>query len=158
MIKDSMKICCICCCLISICFLSKAGTAATTNNNMLRIGYVENALFGIDMEDAKVALGLLLGRIVEKKLPEYKSTSDAFTDLDTALKRLKKGELDILAMTILDYLEVRHKINVKPAFVSVRGENPETNYSLLINGSKKILTVRGMNKKDIYRHRGSQER
>jgi ABC-type phosphate/phosphonate transport system substrate-binding protein len=149
MMKDSMKICYICCYLISICFLSKAGTAATTNNNILRIGYVENALFGIDMEDAKVALELLLGRMVEKKLPEYKSISDAFTDLDTALERLKKGELDMLAMTIIDYLEVRHKINVKPAFVSVRGENPETNYSLLINGNKKIETLQQLRNKQI---------
>ncbi len=149
MMKDSMKICYICYCLISICFLTKTVTAATTNNNMLRIGYVENALFGIDMEDAKVALGLLLGRIVERKKPGYKSTSDAFTNLKTALERLNKGELDMLAMTSLDYLEVRHKINVKPAFVSVRGENPEANYALLINGSKKIETLQQLRNKQI---------
>lgn len=140
--------------LLSLCFLDKTVAEEMDDIEIVRLGYIENAISQVNKADANTAMEILFNKIVLRNLPKYRSESAAFTKLPDAIQAFRTGKLDILAMTSIDYLKAHKKINMIPSFVTHKGKKPEDEYLLVVHKEKGIENLKQLQDKIIFVEKG----
>ncbi|MBI9091653.1 MAG: PhnD/SsuA/transferrin family substrate-binding protein [Desulfobacterium sp.] len=120
------------------------------------VGYIANTISGVDKRDAKVALEIMVRKIVVRNFPKVHSSCVIYPDLKAAVKAVENEEIDIMTMLSINYLEIRDRNILIPKFIGSIGGEPEESYVLLV---KKEYNIKGIsqlkNKKIIIQQGGS---
>ncbi|WP_236892354.1 phosphate/phosphite/phosphonate ABC transporter substrate-binding protein [Desulfoluna limicola] len=157
---NTKHLACTLCFFLSVLFASalpgSAGKAEAFESRNVGVGYIANTISGVDKRDAKVALEIMVRKIVMRQFPDVESSSVIYEDLETAVKALENEEIDIMTLLSTNYLELRDRSIMTPKFIGSIGGEPEEEYVLLVKGKNNITTLHQLrNKKLIIQNGGS---
>ena len=118
------------------------------------VGYIVNTISGVDKRDAKVALEIMVRKIVMRQFPEVQSTSIIYEDLETAIKAVENKEIDIMTMLSTNYLDLSDRSIMIPKFIGSIGGKPEEEYVLLVKKQSDIKELSQLRDKKIITQKG----
>jgi len=120
--------------------LCQAGYGQAENNEftpeILRIGYSTKFLNDVSVADAQVALELWTRELSKSAMPMLKMQPKPFIydDLQSIVKALRNKEIDLIAITAMDYLKIKDKVPLEPALSASRQGS--------VDGDELVLVVR----------------
>lgn len=138
--------------LVSV-FFSAAVYAET--KPILRVAYIEDTLPGVDTRDTKVAIDVLLERMMAKKGLNYELELFFYPDIETAIQDSNTGKFDVMGITSVDYLRLRDHINVKPELVNKYDGNQFVEYVLLVRKDMHIKSLKQLENKMLILIKGA---
>lgn len=118
------------------------------------VGYITNTISGVDKRDAKVALEIMVKKIVMRQFPDVNSRSVIFEDLETALKAVENKEIDIMTILSTNYLDMSDRSLMSPKFIGSIGGEPEEEYVLLVKKQSHIEELSQLRDKEIISQKG----
>ncbi len=134
--------------LIYVIFFPLAGFCES--GYVIRIGYFLDTFSEIDPKDAHVALEVLGDRFAMKRGVPYKNKLDVLTDLEIAVRKNNQGQIDILSLMSVEYLQIRDRLLMEPVFVpSLTEENPAVSFVLLVTQHQGINSLKQLRNKKI---------
>ncbi len=134
--------------LLSLCPVE--GSAEQADAPEFRTAFTSDMISGVDRDDATLALNIMLERIVKRKLVGYRGEILILPDIETAIQKSNSGNIDIIAMTSINYLQARDQMRMIPSFVSTIGDNVEQELVLIVQkGQDNKILSQLQNKKII---------
>jgi phosphonate transport system substrate-binding protein len=116
---------------------------------VLRVGFSTRILSDIDPRDAQVAMELWTKELSRsmgiKTLPQ----TVIFRNAADLLEAVKKGELTIVSLTAIDYLNIRDKVRLTPSVVSSSNSGRGKEAVLITHRDSGIRTVSDLRGKKI---------
>jgi phosphonate transport system substrate-binding protein len=116
---------------------------------VLRVGFSTRILSDIDPRDAQVAMELWTKELSRsmgiKTLPQ----TVIFRNAADLLEAVKKGELTIVSLTAIDYLNIRDKVRLTPSVVSSSNSGRGKEAVLITHQDSGIRTVADLRGKKI---------
>ena len=131
----------ICCLTLAIMVLgahAASGTRSDDYPKIFRFG-VLNLLPGVNPKDAQLVIEMNFVRRNQKHYPGIQSKLEILPDVDTAVHMIQQQRLHLISLTGIDYLAVRDKVSIIPAFISSRVNKPLEAYVLL--ASKDLQSI-----------------
>jgi ABC-type phosphate/phosphonate transport system substrate-binding protein len=127
--------------------------------NHLNVGYVTNTTSGVNQRDAKIALEMLVKKIMESKSnPGFEAASMIFQNIEAANQAINSNRIEMLTMTTTDYISVKDKINADPTYIKSNNDGEVGSKFVLLCKKNKIpgnsltglrdktlVTVKGIN-------------
>ena len=112
----------------------------------LRIGYSARTFFDVGITDARAATRVSADALIRRA--GLLGTSEVVIpeDLDALEETAKLGQIDILTLTISEYVQMADKIPLTPALTAVRGEDYREHYVLIAHrdhGAAELQDFRG---------------
>jgi ABC-type phosphate/phosphonate transport system substrate-binding protein len=130
------------------------GLGQADQDKVLRMATMANTIAGVDKNDVKLTILLLMSKIKEEKFPEYILESSILADIDSVVQNFNMGKIDLLTISIIDYLKIRSLVDMEPAFAPLRNGKPVNDYVLLVNKDKGIKTLEQLQNKKIAIEKG----
>jgi ABC-type phosphate/phosphonate transport system substrate-binding protein len=124
---------------------------------ILRVGYSTKFLNDVSVADAQVALELWTRELSRSAMPMLKMQPKPFIydDLQSIVKALKNREIDLIAITALDYLKIKDKVQLEPALSASRqGTNDGDELVLLVRRDQQITDLGQLKGKRLTVHAG----
>ncbi|HNV69495.1 MAG TPA: PhnD/SsuA/transferrin family substrate-binding protein [Candidatus Ozemobacteraceae bacterium] len=118
--------------VVHICLLmvSLAGLLATgilgqdageKPKRQLRLGYSGTTISKVDVNDAKVAMKLWTEKFSSEEGSNFAAEVFIFNSVDEMKQAVVRGEIDLVAMTTQEYLDLKNEIPLQPAYTAVVG-------------------------------------
>src|SRR5271157_4849131 len=118
--------------------LCQAGYGRGENNEFtpetLRFGYSSKFLNDVSLGDAQVAMELWTREFIKSTELKMKPKPLIYDNLQSVVNALNNRELDLVALTTMDYLKIRDKVPVEAALVGSRRK--------AVDGDELVLLVR----------------
>ena len=116
----------------------------------LQVGFLASAFAGVDLRDARVATEVWLEQFAGKRGLDYRPRSFIFDDLASAVRAVQNGNIEIMNLATLDYLEVQQTPILEPAMVGITLNGSMNNeYVLLVHGEAGITSLDALQDKHI---------
>jgi ABC-type phosphate/phosphonate transport system substrate-binding protein len=128
--------------------------------NHLNVGYVTNTTSGVNQRDAKIALEMLVRKIIKSKAnPGFEAESMIFQNIEAAVQAINSNRIELLTMTTTDYISVRDKINADPAYVKSNNDGEVGSKFVLLCKKNKILgdSLNGLRDKTLVTVKGNND-
>ena len=119
--------------------------ADTAQKPDLVVAYPPKALTDIDPKDAVAAFRIYVDELA-KQVGGYRGGSFAYDDIDTVMKEVENGRVDLVSMSSVQYLRLQNKSLVELAYGQARGGKATLKYLILTHANKgytKIADLRG---------------
>ncbi len=107
----------------------------------MRFASVSNTVTGVNLEDARLAIEMIMKKILIEKYPHYRFKVDYYPDLASATKALAHNNHHSLTMTGLDYLSVRRSIKLDPIVIASKVDQPVESFLLLTRQGETLETI-----------------
>jgi len=111
-----------------------------------RIGYPASAFPGVDTRDAKVAMKVLLSRLVDNFNQEngwsYSATGMIYNDLESMLEAVRSGEINAIWLSSVDYLNLCQPYSLEPFLIASAYDEPTSRYVLLARSDVTLETLK----------------
>jgi ABC-type phosphate/phosphonate transport system substrate-binding protein len=107
----------------------------------MRFASVTNTVTGVNLEDARLAIEMIMKKILIEKYPHYRFKVDFFPDLASATKALAHNSYHSITMTGLDYLSVRRSANLDPLLIASKVDQPVESFLLLTRRGETLETI-----------------
>ena len=117
-----------------------AGTAPT-DSAVVRIGYFANTLLEVSLSDARAATQVWANRILKETTETAETRVMIISDLASLVLAIESAEIDIITLLPLEYLAVKHRTGLQPAFVGVRRGRCTEQYLLLVRKDSGVTGV-----------------
>ncbi len=118
--------------------LCQAGDGRCENNEFtpeaLRFAYSSKFINDVSIGDAQVAIELWTRELIRNTALKMKPKPLIYDHLQSIVKALNNKEVDIIALTPMDYLKIRDKVPLEPALLGSRRN--------AIDGDELVLLVR----------------
>jgi len=128
------------CALIVLLSLQTSGADVSTRE-LMRVGYMTDSFSGIDIEDAKVALELLLDRMMDAHQETYETETLIYENYEDVFSDVQSRKVDLLSVGSVDFLEIREAFKLWPAVVTTMATTPTYEYVLLVSGEREIRSL-----------------
>lgn len=128
--------------------------ADATDIKTVGVGYIANTISGVDKRDAKVALEVMVRKIVARKFPDVQSSSVICQDLKAAVTAVENEEIDIMTLLSINYLEISDRNVLIPKYIGSIGRKPEESYVLLVKNTSNIKGIGQLRNKTILVQKG----
>lgn len=125
--------------------LSNAGKDA----DFFRFGVIADTFSGVNANDARVALNLLLVKRLKKEYWEDEIETVVYPDIQAAMKDARDGKIDLLTLPTLDYLHVKNELRMIPKMISGVGPKEEQANLLLVKKESGIDSLAGLQQKNL---------
>ncbi len=122
--------------VIGICFLLTKTVAAqqvTPGREQIRLGFSQNFFIAVDKRDVQVALDLWLKELGKTMSIQAEPVAVIFSNLEETVDSLRKQEVDFVALSFLDYLRIRSKVDLEPILVGTKKGQVGEKYALVIH-------------------------
>ena len=121
------------CVLLSWIFLPPFAAAdSSTVPVNVNVGYVIDSFSGIAPDEMKIAIKILFETRFKMKFPQFTAKAILFSDIDSAVDAIKKGQIDGLGMMTLDYIMTKDKNNLIPIRNASLGNSASTSFVFLV--------------------------
>ncbi len=141
--------------MIQLFLLSAEGSTEQTDVLLFRVGFTSELISGVDMDDAKVALNIMLESLTKRELAGYSGENLIFPDIETAIQEFSIGNIHLLTMTSINYLQARDKTEITPSLVSTIGDNVELGFVLLVQKRQENKILSQLQNKKIIIEKGN---
>jgi len=149
------------CLAYGVILLCRAGYGQADNNEfapeILRVGYSTKFLNDVGVADAQVALELWTRELSKSAMPMLKMQPKPliYDNLQSIVNALKNREIDLIAITALDYLKIKDKVPLEPALsASRRGDVDGDELVLLVRREQQITDLSQLKGKKLTIHAG----
>jgi ABC-type phosphate/phosphonate transport system substrate-binding protein len=109
--------------------------------DVIRVGYSSKLFADVDIRDVQVAMDMWakeLNRIVGvNTFPK----SVIFTDTVSMVEAVKQHKVDMLSLSAIDYLAIKDRVPLEPAFVALNGLDKRHERVLLVRKDKGVTKV-----------------
>ncbi len=110
--------------------------------DIIHVGYLKDLFSDVDIRDAQVAIELWIGQVSEEmRLPVLTETV-FFDDVPAVVKAIKAGDIDVVPLPPLDFLEIRDTVALEPLAVGVSGGTVTDEYVILVHRSRGISALK----------------
>jgi ABC-type phosphate/phosphonate transport system substrate-binding protein len=124
---------------------------------ILRVGYSTKFLNDVSIADAQVALELWTRELSRSAMPTLKMQPKPFIydDLQSIVTALKNREIELIAITAMDYLKIKDKVPLEPALSASRqGSVDGDELVLLVRREQRITDIGQLKGKTLTVHAG----
>ena len=122
--------------------------------NCFRLGVIADTFSGVNQNDARIALNVLLAKQLKKEFREDETETIIYPDIHAAIQDSKDGKLDLLTLPTLDYIQVKNKIQMTPEMISGVGPEKEQSYILLVNKKSNFRSLSQLKNKNLIVEKG----
>jgi ABC-type phosphate/phosphonate transport system substrate-binding protein len=114
-------------------------------------GYMESLFNNLTKKDAKIATEIWLNEVASrtKELKSVKMKTVIYHDLPSLIAAVRAKQVDFVALTSLDYFQVKDKISLEPALTYIVGEKPGTIYYLVVSKDKESFSLNRLKNKKL---------
>jgi ABC-type phosphate/phosphonate transport system substrate-binding protein len=127
----------------------------TEKQKIFRMGVIADTFSGVNQNDARIALNVLLAKQLNTDFLQYKTETVIYPDIHAAIQDTKNGKLDLLTLPTMDYILARDQIQMKPEMISGVGPEKEQSYILLVNEGSNIKSLSQLNNKKLIVEKGA---
>jgi ABC-type phosphate/phosphonate transport system substrate-binding protein len=120
----------------------------------LVVAFSPKSFIDVDLKDALSAFRIYVEEIA-KQVNQTASIA-AYDTIEDVMKQVENGQVDMVSMYPIEYLRLKNKQSVEPAFGMVRGQKPTTKYLLLVHASKSYQKINDLKGKRIVLAKGDQ--
>ncbi len=110
-----------------VCLLSSSGVSRAENSEAsqepITLGFSNKFLNDVNRADAQVALELWIREISKNLGIKAHPKPLVFDNLPEMMAALKNGGIDLIALSTLDYLNIRNTVPLEPALVGDKGKS-----------------------------------
>ncbi|MGD8781170.1 MAG: PhnD/SsuA/transferrin family substrate-binding protein [Ignavibacteria bacterium] len=121
----------------------------STETKYFRFAFSKHIFFGINLNDARLALGLLLDKYIESEEIDYSSNISIYSDWNAIIEEHKKDPFDVIFLLSSEYLQLKEKIELEPILASSRSSMPFTRYYLVVKKGGGIKNIKDLQNKRI---------
>ncbi len=136
--------------------LCQAGHGRAENNEFkpeaIRFGYSSKFLNDVSVGEAQVAIELWIGEITKNTAFKMKPKPLIYDHLQSIVKALNSREVDFVAISAIDYLKIRDKAPLEPAFVGSRRKTVDDELVLLVRRDQGIRDISQLKGKRLIVH------
>ena len=140
--------------IVCLLFLFPAGSNAVKGDNAFRLGVIADTFSGVNENDARIALNMLLAKQLKKESWGDDIETVIYPDIQAAVKDVREERIDLLTLPTLDYLQVKSEIRMIPKMISGVGPEEEQSYLLLVKKDGKIDSLSGLRQKGLIVEKG----
>lgn len=125
----------------------RAGGQPAPENRLVRMGTMSETYARMNAGDAQVAMQLWIDTIVRKIGGQYTGVSVVFKDVAQAVEAVRKGELEVVNLPSVDFLQARAQVDLEPVAVGVFADGRAAQEFLLLTrrdtGAQTLADLRG---------------
>jgi ABC-type phosphate/phosphonate transport system substrate-binding protein len=126
---------------IAVLMIDHTFAEETRYPDVIRVGYSSKLFADVDIRDVQVAMDMWakeLNRIVGvNTFPK----SVIFTDTVSMVEAVKQHKVDMLSLSAIDYLAIKDRVPLEPAFVALNGLDKRHERVLLVRKDKGVTKV-----------------
>jgi hypothetical protein len=122
-----------------------AGQDSPPVSIVLRAASIFNAMPGVNTEDARMAMEMLVRNVLVRQGNRFRIMLDFLMDFDQAADKITAERYDLVILPSLDYLQIKSKVDLFPRLILSRGEKPTEQLVLV---TRRGETWETMKKKD----------
>ena len=101
-------------------------------NHPLSVIYSEKLISDVDPNDARAATQFWITGLVKQRWPDAEATATILGSLEAIVKAVRENRGDIVALLPLDYLEIKDRVDLVPAYSPTVNGRPKASFSLLV--------------------------
>ena len=114
------------------------------------MGFMASVFSEVDLRDARVATEVWLEQFIGKMGLDYRPQSHIFDHLPAALRAIQNGEIEIMNLAALDYLDLHEASILEPYVVGVGFDGSRDNtYVLMVHAEAEIPSLQDLQGKCI---------
>lgn len=113
--------------------------------HLIRMGSIFDAMPGVNTEDARMAMEMLMRNIVARQGNRFRIRLDFLMEFDAAAAKIKSERYDLVVLPGLDYLQIRANVALTPRMVLSRVDQPT---EALVLVTQRDDTLKTLAKKD----------
>jgi hypothetical protein len=106
---------------------------------VIRMASIYDAMPGVNTEDARMALEMLMHNIMVRQGNRFRIRLDFLMEFDQAAEKITTDRYDLVVLPGLDYLQIRPKVDLIPRLVLSRVDQP-TEPLVLVTQCDETLT------------------
>ncbi len=126
-----------------------AYAASDGQKKIVTLGNIANMLSkGVNRKDADVAIQMLAEQLI-KELKDYQIKNIIYPDLQSAVKDINEGQLDILTLSTLAYFKIKDNTPITPEYITSPWDRPENEFLLLVHRDSNINSLKKKKNKRI---------
>jgi hypothetical protein len=115
--------------IIAICGMPAASDAESDGDpphepHIIRMGSIFDTMPGVNTEDARMAMEMLMRNIVVRNGGRFNIRLDFLMEVDQAAEKIIADRYDLVVLPGLDYLRIKDKVALAPRLVLSRVESP----------------------------------
>jgi ABC-type phosphate/phosphonate transport system substrate-binding protein len=133
--------------LVAVCFLWCCAGKSAAGDFHLRMGYAGEVYPEVNNKDVNAAVSVLTQRIVWKKIG--KGDARYYDDIREMERDFKERKVQVLALPVEAFLEIRNHIPIDPVLVSTTDRGHDTELLMLVRKDSGIHSVRDLKKRTI---------
>jgi hypothetical protein len=108
---------------------------------VIRMASIFDAMPGVNTEDARMAMEMLLRNITDQQGYRFHIQLDFLMDFDQAAERIVNDRYDLVVMPGLDYMRMRNKVDLDPRMVLSRIDAPTEPLVLVTRRDETLNTL-----------------
>jgi ABC-type phosphate/phosphonate transport system substrate-binding protein len=140
--------------LFSVTTLVSDVGADTTQKPDFVIAYSPRSLVDVDPKDAMAAFKIYVEELARKI--GYTGASAPYDNVESVMKEVENGKVDMISMSSIQYLRVRNKSLIEPAYGNVRGGKTTLRYLLLVNNKQGFMKITDLQGKKVILLKGEE--
>ena len=113
--------------------------------HLIRMGSIFDAMPGVNTEDARMAMEMLMRNIVARQGNRFRIRLDFLMEFDQAAAKIKSERYDLVVLPGLDYLQIKATVALTPRMVLSRVDRPT---EALVLVTQRNETLKSLAKKD----------
>jgi ABC-type phosphate/phosphonate transport system substrate-binding protein len=125
-------------CLLTILFVSAARPAESGKADFV-FAYTNRIFADVDPKDAMAAMNIYVAELV--KNAGYSGESQLYDTLDEIVEKIKKGTVDFVVLSSLDYLNIKNRVDVVLSLGQAKGGKGSVKYLLLTNANRRYTKL-----------------
>ncbi len=128
----------------------QGNTSAETSTEIeVRVGYMSSFFSQVAQKDAEAALEIWVEKFLEGKDMNYEATGIVYEDVGAVEKAIRNNEVDIVSLSLLDFLSIRENPLFEPAFMASRDDSIQEELILLVQNDKGINGIHDLKSKTL---------
>lgn len=106
----------------------------------IRFGFSKELFTDVNPKDAEVATEVWMKQLV-KKFKGYYINTEIINDMSSIIEKIKVGKIDVISMTSLEYINIKNRIDLIPALITVLRDGKPEKYVLLVRIDKNVNNI-----------------
>ncbi len=124
----------------------------------IRVGFEQSLFSEVDLKDAQLALEIWMDNLTSNSDKNFEAESLTYPDLDSMVRAVRAGDLDIINISGVDFLSIPPDIPIDPFLVPAKRGSPLDNYLLIVHKSSGITQLRQLENRTLTLKSGGQEK